>query len=103
MPVTPGELAAAVRATQGQPSCIYPTGPGTMLAYAKRPAGQVTYMARIGPDQQQSMMYVHFDPAGAVRRVINTPPEREESRHRSHIKLECRLSLMRLDIFTSIE
>lgn len=136
MPVTPGEPVAAVKATLGQPSGVYQAGSDTMLEYAKGPTGQVTYMARIGPDQRlksyeqvltsahfaalrpgvdtmasvlagfgrpaeklklahpsydvwayrykerdvwDSMMYVHFDPAGVVRKVINGPdPEREE-------------------------
>jgi len=136
MPVTPGEPAEAVRATLGRPSGVYRAGPDTLLEYAKGPTGQVTYMARIGPDQRllsyeqvltsakfarirpgvdtmesvliafgrpaeklrlahppydvwayrykeqnvwDSMMYVHFDQAGVVRKVINGPdPERDE-------------------------
>jgi|SRR5471032_2901997 len=136
MPVTPGEPADAVRAKLGGPTGVYAAGPDTLLEYAKGPTGQVTYMARIGPDQRllsyeqvltsakfarirpgvdtmesvlatfgrpaeklrlphppydvwayrykeqnvwDSMMYVHFDPAGVVRKVVNGPdPEREE-------------------------
>src|SRR5471032_1409371 len=52
MPVTPGEPADAVRATLGRPSGVYPAGADTLLEYANGPTGQVTYMARIGPDQR---------------------------------------------------
>jgi hypothetical protein len=49
-PPAPGTPVDAVRARLGQPTATYHNGPDTMLEYAYGPAGQYTFMARIGPD-----------------------------------------------------
>lgn len=49
-PPAPGTSAEAVRAQLGQPTGTYANGADTMLEYARGPAGQYTFMARIGPD-----------------------------------------------------
>jgi hypothetical protein len=49
-PPVPGEPVAAVKAKLGEPTGTYPNGADTMLEYARGPAGQYTFMARIGPD-----------------------------------------------------
>ncbi|WP_317204619.1 outer membrane protein assembly factor BamE [Janthinobacterium sp.] len=45
-----GEPRAALEAQKGRPTAIYPDGADTLLEYATGPYGQLTYMARIGPD-----------------------------------------------------
>ncbi|HAT30160.1 MAG TPA: hypothetical protein DCW29_04710 [Janthinobacterium sp.] len=49
-PPLPGTPRAAVEATLGRPTAIYPDGAGTELEYATGPFGQYTFMARIGAD-----------------------------------------------------
>jgi hypothetical protein len=49
-PLLPGEAEGAVRARLGNPTDIYTAGNEKVLEYATGPAGQYTYMARIGPD-----------------------------------------------------
>lgn len=49
-PPAPGTPLAEVQARLGRPSAIYPAGGDTLLEYATGPAGQFTYMARVGAD-----------------------------------------------------
>ena len=49
-PLMPGEPEGAVRAKLGTPSAVYAGGGEKVLEYATGPAGQYTYMARIGAD-----------------------------------------------------
>ena len=51
-PPLPGEPEASVLAKLGKPGAVYPAGADQMLEYATGPAGQFTYMARIGPDSR---------------------------------------------------
>jgi hypothetical protein len=51
-PPAPGASTAAVEASLGQPTAIYRSGGDTILEYAKGPAGQFTWMARMGPDDK---------------------------------------------------
>jgi len=46
----PGETAEAVESRLGRPTATYPDGADTLLEYATGPSGQLTFMARIGPD-----------------------------------------------------
>ena len=47
--LTPGEPEAAVRAALGTPTSTYRDGADTLLEYARGPAGQYTWMARLDP------------------------------------------------------
>lgn len=47
--LTPGEPEAAVRAALGTPTGTYRDGRDTLLEYARGPAGQYTWMARLDP------------------------------------------------------
>src|SRR5450830_824095 len=49
-PVNPGEPEAQVLARLGKPTGTYQDGNDVLWEYARGPFGQVTYMARIGPD-----------------------------------------------------
>ncbi|MBC7859436.1 MAG: outer membrane protein assembly factor BamE [Burkholderiaceae bacterium] len=49
-PLMPGEPEGAVRAKLGNPSAVHAAGGEKVLEYATGPAGQQTYMARIGAD-----------------------------------------------------
>lgn len=46
----PGATTAEVQARLGPPTAVYRNGEDTTLEYAKGPAGQFTFMARMGPD-----------------------------------------------------
>ena len=49
-PVAPGDSDAQVIATLGRPTARYQDGDQQMLEYRRGPAGQQTYMVRIGAD-----------------------------------------------------
>lgn len=49
-PPAPGDSVDMVRSRLGQPTGSYSDGADTLLEYARGPAGQFTFMARIGPD-----------------------------------------------------
>ena len=49
-PPAPGASTAEVQARLGPPTAVYRNGDDSMLEYAKGPAGQFTFMARMGPD-----------------------------------------------------
>jgi hypothetical protein len=51
-PLLPGTPLTEVQARLGRPGAVYPAGADTLLEYATGPAGQYTYMARVGADDR---------------------------------------------------
>ena len=84
----PGASTAAVEARLGQPTGVYRNGEDTMLEYAKGPAGQFTFMARMGPDgklksfeqvltaEKLATIQLRKDTKDSVLRTFGRPTER---------------------------